>query len=100
MAPVVAAASEPATAKAVVATAAPPSEAGARGGVEWVETSGAVNVRAAPTPQAQTIKVAERGTRYQATARKGSWVQVTDPATAEVGWVYARYVAASSAPGR
>jgi Bacterial SH3 domain len=100
VAPVVAAASEPATAKAVVATAAPPSQAGPGGGVEWVETSGAVNVRAAPTPQAQTIKVAERGTRYQATARKGSWVQVTDPATAEVGWVYARYVAASSAPGR
>ena len=28
----------------------------------------------------------------------GSWVQVTDPATSEVGWVYARYVAASEAP--
>jgi hypothetical protein len=65
---------------------------------EWIEISGTVNVRAAPTPQAQTIKVAEPGTRYQATARKGSWVQVTDPATAEVGWVYARYVASSEAP--
>jgi hypothetical protein len=65
---------------------------------EWIEISGTVNVRAAPTPQAETIKVAEPGTRYQATARKGSWVQVTDPATAEVGWVYARFVASSEAP--
>ena len=66
--------------------------------LEWVEISGTVNVRAAPTPQAQTIKVAEPGTRYQATARKGSWVQVTDPKTSEVGWVYARYIASAEAP--
>jgi SH3 domain-containing protein len=65
---------------------------------EWVEISGTVNVRAAPTPQAQTIKVAEPGTRYQATARKGSWVQVTDPNTSEVGWVYNRYIASSETP--
>ncbi|MGC2410934.1 MAG: SH3 domain-containing protein [Methyloceanibacter sp.] len=65
---------------------------------EWVEISGTVNLRAAPTPQAETIKVAEPGTRYQATARKGSWVQVTDPATAEVGWVYSRYIASSDSP--
>jgi hypothetical protein len=40
------------------------------------------------------------GKRYQATARQGSWVQVTDPATSESGWVYARYVAAAEAPTR
>lgn len=66
--------------------------------LKWVEISGTVNVRAAPTPQAQTIKVAEPGTRYQATARKGSWVQVTDPKTSEVGWVYNRYIASAEAP--
>ena len=66
----------------------------------WVEISSPVNVRSAPTPQAETIKVAVPGKRYQATARQGSWVQVTDPATSESGWVYARYVAASEAPNR
>ena len=67
---------------------------------EWVEISSPVNVRSAPTPQSDTIKVAVPGKRYQATARQGSWVQVTDPATAESGWVYARYVAAAEAPSR
>jgi Bacterial SH3 domain len=65
---------------------------------EWVEISSPVNVRSAPTPQSETIKVAEPGKRYQATARQGSWVQVTDPTTSETGWVYARYVAAADAP--
>jgi hypothetical protein len=67
---------------------------------EWVRVSGPVNVRAAPTPQAETISVAAQGTRYQATAREGRWVQITDPKTAEVGWVYDRYVAPSDAPGQ
>jgi uncharacterized protein YraI len=65
-----------------------------------VEISSPVNVRSAPTPQSETIKVAVPGKRYQATARQGSWVQVTDPATSETGWVYARYVAASEAPNQ
>jgi len=67
---------------------------------EWVEISSPVNVRSAPTPQSETIKIAEPGKRYQATGRQGSWVQVTDPTTSEVGWVYARYIAASEAPNR
>jgi hypothetical protein len=81
-----------------------PSETGAANpeaaNPEWVEVSSPVNVRSAPTPQADTINVAEPGKRYQATGRQGSWVQVTDPATSESGWVYARYVAASEAPNR
>ncbi len=76
-----------------------PSETGAAD-QEWVEVSSPVNVRSAPTPQSETVNVAEPGKRYQATGRQGSWVQVTDPATSETGWVYARYVAASEAPNR
>jgi hypothetical protein len=65
---------------------------------EWIRIAGPVNVRAAPTPQAETIKVAERGARYQATGREGRWVQITDPKTAEVGWIYDRYVAPLETP--
>lgn len=65
---------------------------------EWVEVSGSVNVREGPAPQAKTIRIAERGARYKATGRKGGWVQVTDPRTAEVGWIYSRFVEASRAP--
>jgi len=93
------------TPQPVVEPATPqPSETGAANpeaaNPEWVEVSSPVNVRSAPTPQADTINVAEPGKRYQATGRQGSWVQVTDPATSESGWVYARYVAASEAPSR
>ena len=72
----------------------------AAGDPEWIRISGPVNVRSAPTPQAETIKVAQQGARYQATGREGRWVQITDPKTAEVGWIYDRYVAPSDAPGR
>ncbi len=71
----------------------------AAGDPEWIRISGPVNVRTAPTPQAETIKVAQQGARYQATGREGRWVQITDPKTAEVGWIYDRYVAPSDAPG-
>jgi hypothetical protein len=65
---------------------------------EWVEISGSVNVRATPDPNGETLKIAQAGARYRATARKGKWVQVTDPKTSEVGWVYSRFVATSNAP--
>jgi hypothetical protein len=55
-------------------------------------------VRSAPTPQSDTVNVAEPGKRYQATGRQGNWVQLTDPTTSAVGWVYARYVAATEGP--
>jgi Bacterial SH3 domain len=72
----------------------------AAGDPEWIRISGTVNVRSAPTPQAETIKVAQQGARYQATGREGRWVQITDPKTAEVGWIYDRYAAPSDEPGR
>jgi len=33
-----------------------------------------------------------------ATGRKAGWVQVTDPKTAQVGWIYSRFVTAAAAP--
>jgi len=58
----------------------------------WVELSGFANVRVAPSSNAETIRIAEKGAKLRFTGRKGNWVQVTDPATAEVGWIYSRYV--------
>jgi hypothetical protein len=84
------------TPKPVIQSVAPEATRTGDADLEWVEISSPVNVRSAPTPQSETIKVAVPGKRYQATARRGSWVQVTDPATAESGWVYARYVVAAA----
>jgi hypothetical protein len=70
----------------------------AEAAAEWVEIASPVNVRAEPTPEGETLKIAQRGTRYKAIGRKGRWVQITDPKTAEVGWVYSRFIASAGEP--
>jgi len=92
-------AAEPVAAPAVAASAAPspPLQAGKD---EWVALVGYANVRAAPSSTADTLRVAEKGAKLRVTGRKGNWVQVTDPATAEVGWVYSRYIETAQAPAR
>lgn len=65
---------------------------------EWVAMLNYANLRAAPSSTADTIRVAEKGTKLRVTARKGNWVQVTDPATSEVGWVYSRFIETAEAP--
>lgn len=77
---------------------ATPRPAEAAPATEWVVISSAVNVRSEPTPEAETLKIAQAGMRYRATGRKGRWVQVTDPKTSEVGWVYNRFITAAEAP--
>jgi len=34
-----------------------------------------------------------KGAKLHLVGRKRSWVQVTNPATSEEGWIYARHVA-------
>lgn len=67
---------------------------------EWVELTNYANLRTAPSSTADTLRVAEKGSKLRVTGRKGSWVQVTDPTTAEVGWVYGRYIQTAEAPQR
>ena len=59
---------------------------------EWVSLLNYTNVRAAPSTTADTLRVAEKGAKLRVTGRKGNWVQVTDPDTAETGWVYSRFI--------
>jgi hypothetical protein len=59
---------------------------------EWVKLSGAANMREGPSGSSATIKVAQKGKRLRAIGRKGNWVQVSDPATKETGWIYSRFV--------
>ena len=67
---------------------------------EWVELTNYANLRSAPSTTAETLRVAEKGSKLRVTGRKGSWVQVKDPATAAVGWVYGRYIQTAQAPQR
>ncbi len=67
-------------------------------GGEWVEVAGDVNVRASPSSTGNTLRVASKGTKLRVISRDGNWVQVSDPATSQTGWIYARFVETSAAP--
>ena len=58
----------------------------------WIALT-AVNLRERPTRSAPAIGVVEKGTKLHMIGRKRSWVQMTNPATSEKGWIYARHVA-------
>jgi hypothetical protein len=63
---------------------------------EWVEVADAVNVRA--DPSGKILKVEQKGTKLRVIGREGNWVQVSDPATKNEGWVYTRFLQPSDAP--
>ena len=58
-------------------------------GAKWVKPSASVNLRKGPSSSASIISVVERGTKLRALARKKGWIQVSNPATLEKGWIYA-----------
>jgi uncharacterized protein YgiM (DUF1202 family) len=67
---------------------APAKRTVANVGTNEVKTSVFVNLRQAPSPSAKVIRVVAKGTKLPVVARKGRWVQVTDPATSAKGWIY------------
>jgi len=82
------------------ASSAPASTANDDGDANWIEPSDFVNLRDGPTSSASIIGVIAKGTRLKVRDRKRSWVQVTDPATSESGWIYAGTVAGLGKSGR
>jgi hypothetical protein len=58
-------------------------------GAKWIKPSTSVNLRKWPSSSAAIISVVERATKLRALARKKGWVQVSNPATSEKGWIYA-----------
>jgi len=67
---------------------------------EWVELSGYVNLRKAPLQTAETLRIAQKGEKLRVIGRRGSWVQVTGPATHETGWVYSRFIESAQSPAQ
>ena len=67
---------------------APTKRTVANVGTNEVRTSVFVNLRQAPSPSAKVIRVVGNGTKLSVVARKGRWMQVTDPATSAKGWIY------------
>jgi hypothetical protein len=58
-------------------------------GANWIKPLAFVNLRQKPTRSAPAIGVVEKGAKLRVVGRKNRWVQVTNPATSEMGWIYA-----------
>jgi len=67
---------------------APAKHTVANVGTNEVKTSVFVNLRQAPSPSAEVIRVVAKGAKLRVVARKGRWVQVADPANSAKGWIY------------
>jgi len=72
----------------IVQSHAPAKRTVANIGTNEVKPSVFVNLRQAPSPSAKVIRVVAKGTKLPVVARKGRWVQVTDPAASAKGWIY------------
>jgi hypothetical protein len=67
---------------------APPKATIANVGTNEIKTSVFVHLRQGPSPSAAVIHVVAKDTKLRVLARKGLWVQVTEPATSAKGWIY------------
>ena len=62
-------------------------------GANWIKPSTAVNLREGPSPSARVISVVAKGAKLRVLGRKKRWVEATNPATSERGWIYTGKVA-------
>ena len=64
----------------------------------WMEVSSPVNIRKGPSSDAGSNKVALKGAKFRVVGREGNWIRVSDPKTAQEGYIYSRFLKESSAP--
>ena len=62
----------------------------------WVEPSAFVNLRGGPSSSAPVVSVVAKGAKLVAIGRKRGWVQVTNPANSEKGWIYSGNLAGAT----
>jgi hypothetical protein len=55
----------------------------------WIKPSASVNLRERPSSSAPIVDVVAKGDKLRVIGRKRGWVQVTNPATSDRGWIYA-----------
>jgi hypothetical protein len=75
-------------------------DAAATAQVEWVEVVSPVDVHAEALQQSETVRVVPKGLKLRVAGRDKNWVQVSDPATSETGWIYNRFLKATEPPSQ
>lgn len=88
-----AAATTPAADPVPLPTRRPTPTANHNDGASWIRPSTFVNLREGPSPSTRVISVVAKGAKLRVIGRKKRWVQVTNPATSERGWIYTGKVA-------
>jgi SH3 domain-containing protein len=61
----------------------------------WIRPTAYVNLRQDPSPTATVVSVVAKGVKLRVTGRQRNWVQVSNPATSDSGWIYTGNVHAS-----
>ena len=60
---------------------------------KWIKPSTFVNLREGPSPSSGVISIVQKGAKLRIMGRRKRWVQVTNPATSEKGWIFVPNVA-------
>jgi hypothetical protein len=66
---------------------APPAST-ASGNANWIKPSASVNLRKGPEASAPIVGMVAKGAKLRVKGRKRGWVEVTNPATSQEGWIY------------
>jgi hypothetical protein len=61
-----------------------------------VQPSDHVNLRDGPSSSSRILGVVAKGAKVEVLDRKRGWLQVTNPATSEQGWIYGGYIEGAS----
>ena len=69
-------------------TRRPSSRTNDDGQANWIRPSAYVNLRQSPSSSAPVVSVIAKGAKLRVIERKRGWVQVTNPATSQGGWIY------------
>ena len=66
--------------------------------IEWAKVVLAAKVHGDASVSSPTLRFYEPGTALQVVGRQNGWVQVTDPASGERGWVFEQYLVPIDGP--
>ncbi|ODA66729.1 Bacterial SH3 domain protein [Methyloligella halotolerans] len=66
--------------------------AGAASDGKWMVVTTAVNMRAKPASDGQTVIVQPKGKRLRVTENQYGWLKVTDPEGGQGGWIYKNFL--------
>lgn len=75
-----------------------PESVGNNDDVVWVQVLRAARVHSGPSVSAPTVRFYRVGTGLHLIDYERGWFQISDPATAQRGWIYEKYLGAVSAP--